>query len=167
MASSGSGIGYSIPAPEAVQVMVSSLADESPIVREASIAALKDIAPLNPLLVLDCCSIVSRGGRRRFENIAGLFEVMSVAVKFLAKESADPPLMTRLAKIVTAEIISSKDFNTDWQRAAGSVLVAIGLHLPDLMVEEVFLNLSCSSASMPAMVQVLADFALVDVHSKA
>lgn len=28
---------------------------------------------------------------------------------------------------------SMKDFNTDWQRAAASVLVAIGLHMPDLV----------------------------------
>lgn len=28
---------------------------------------------------------------------------------------------------------SMKDFNADWQRAAASVLVAIGLHMPDLV----------------------------------
>ncbi|KAL0426444.1 UNVERIFIED_CONTAM: protein SHOOT GRAVITROPISM 6 [Sesamum latifolium] len=44
MASSSSG--NSIPAPEAVQLLVSSLADDSPIVREASAATLKDIASL-------------------------------------------------------------------------------------------------------------------------
>lgn len=75
---------------EAVQILVSSLADESSVVREASMASLKDIATLyslslvvfpylslvsfisyelelyirNPLLVLDCCYAVSRGGRR-------------------------------------------------------------------------------------------------------
>ncbi|KAI8563250.1 hypothetical protein RHMOL_Rhmol03G0098300 [Rhododendron molle] len=62
MASSSSG--NAIPAPNAVRVLVSSLADESPMVREASRASIKDIALLNPLLVLDCCSTVSRGGRR-------------------------------------------------------------------------------------------------------
>lgn len=74
---------------EAVQLLVSSLADDSSVVREASMASLRDIASLyvpiffgisftsyashsynqyllyrNPLLVLDCCYAVSRGGRR-------------------------------------------------------------------------------------------------------
>ncbi|KAI3447537.1 hypothetical protein Pfo_004202 [Paulownia fortunei] len=160
MASSSSG--NSIPAPEAVQVLVSSLADESPMVRKASAATLKDIASLNPLLVLDCCSTVSRGGRRRFGNIAGLFQVMSVAIRSLDKDDVDPQYMAKLAKIAAAEIISTKELNADWQRAASGVLVALGLHLPDLMMEEIFLHLSGSNSALPAMVQILADFASSD-----
>ncbi|GER36839.1 ARM repeat superfamily protein [Striga asiatica] len=160
MASSSSG-NY-IPAPEAVQVLVSSLADESPMVREASAVTLKDIAALNPLLVLDCCSTVSRGGRRKFGNIAGLFQVMSVAIRALDKDDVDPQYMAKLAKIAVAEIISTKELNADWQRAASGVLVALGLHLPDLMMEEIFLHLSGSNSAIPAMVQILADFASSD-----
>ncbi|KAK6126237.1 hypothetical protein DH2020_040009 [Rehmannia glutinosa] len=200
MASSSSG--NSIPAPEAVQVLVSSLADESPMVREASAATLKDIASLNPLLVLDCCSTVSRGGRRRFGNIAGLFQVMSVAIRALGKDDVDPHYMAKLAKIAAAEIISTKEsrgdaaylmphlyfllvlskktyvevclllddimevmikeLNADWQRAASGVLVALGLHLPDLMMEEIFLHFSGSNSALPAMVQILSEFASSD-----
>ncbi|KAL0336932.1 UNVERIFIED_CONTAM: protein SHOOT GRAVITROPISM 6 [Sesamum calycinum] len=181
MASSSSG--NSIPAPEAVQVLVSSLADDFPIVREASAATLKDIASLNPLLVLDCCSTVSRGGRRRFGNMAGLFQVMSVAIRALDKNDVDPQYMAKLAKIAAAEIISpsenniwntltwkvgvlvihsEQELNADWQRAASSVLVALGLHLPDLMMEEIFLHLSGSNSALPAMVQILSDFASSD-----
>ncbi|KAL6496288.1 Protein SHOOT GRAVITROPISM 6 [Orobanche gracilis] len=160
MASSNSG--NSLPAPEAVQVLVSSLADESPMVREASTVTLKDIASMNPLLVLDCCSTVSRGGRRRFGNIAGLFQVMSVAIRVLDKDDVDPQCMAKLAKIASAEIISTKELNADWQRAASGVLVALGLHMPDLMMEEIFLHLSGSNSALPAMVQILADFASSD-----
>ncbi|KAL9150059.1 hypothetical protein ABFS82_12G145000 [Erythranthe guttata] len=158
MASSSSG--NSIPAP--VQVLVSSLADDSPMVREASTATLKDIAHLNPLLVLDCCSTVSRGGRRRYGNIAGLFQVMSVAIRALDKDDVDPHYMAKLAKIAASEIISTKELNADWQRAASSVLVALGLHLPDLMMDEILLHLSGSNSALPAMVQILADFASSD-----
>ncbi|TYJ18916.1 hypothetical protein E1A91_A09G154900v1 [Gossypium mustelinum] len=105
---SSSSLGSSIPAPEAVQVLVSSLADESPMVREASMASLKDISPLNPLLVLDCCSAVSRGGRRRFGNMAGVFQVMAFGVRALDKNDIDASYIGKLAKIATAEIISSK-----------------------------------------------------------
>lgn len=160
MASSSSG--NSVPAPEAVQVLVSSLSDESPMVREASAATLKDIASLNPLLVLDCCSSVSRGGRRRLGNIAGLFQVMSVAIRALNKDDVDPQYMAKLAKVASAEIISTKELNADWQKAASGVLVALGLHLPDLMMEEIFLHLSGSNSALPAMVQILADFASSD-----
>ncbi|PIA54938.1 hypothetical protein AQUCO_00901089v1 [Aquilegia coerulea] len=160
MASSSSGI--SSPLPDAVQVLVSSLADESLIVREASIASLKDIAALNPLLVLDCCHSVSRGGRRRFGNMAGIFQVMAVAVGSLDKEDVEPSLMSKFAKMATTEIISSKEFNADWQRAAAGLLVAIGSHLPDLMMEEIFLHLSGTNLALPAMVQILADFASVE-----
>ncbi|XP_059667544.1 protein SHOOT GRAVITROPISM 6 isoform X2 [Cornus florida] len=160
MASSSSG--NAIPASEAVQILVSSLADDSSMVREASMASLKDIANLNPLLVLDCCSTVSRGGRRRFGNMAGVFQVMAVSVCALDKSDADPPFMGKLAKIATAEMISSKELNADWQRAAAGLLVAIGSHLPDLMIEEIFLHLSGPNSALPAMVQILADFASAD-----
>ncbi|KAL6133487.1 hypothetical protein ACLB2K_065722 [Fragaria x ananassa] len=160
MASSSSG--SSIAAPEAVQVLVSLLADESPNVREASIASLKDVASLSPVLVLDCCSAVSRGGRRRFGNMAGVFQVMSYGVGALDNKDVDPPFMIKLAKIATAEIISSKELNTDWQRAASGLLVSIGLHLPDLMMDEIFLHLPGPNSALPAMVQILADFALAD-----
>ncbi|XP_038883576.1 protein SHOOT GRAVITROPISM 6 isoform X2 [Benincasa hispida] len=160
MASSVSG--NSIPAPEAVQILVSSLADESPVVREASMASLKDIATLNPLLVLDCCYAVSRGGRRRFGNMAGAFLVMSFGVRALDKEDVDPAFMSKLAKISTTEIISSKELNTEWQRAAAGLLVSIGSHLPDLMMEEIYLHLGGPSSALPAMVQILADFASSD-----
>ncbi|KAK8588730.1 hypothetical protein V6N12_023151 [Hibiscus sabdariffa] len=129
---SSSSFGSSIPAPEAVQVLISSLADESPMVREASMASLKDISPLNPLLVLDCCCAISRGGRRRFGNMAGVFQVMAFGVRALDKKDIDASYIAKLAKIATAEIISSKELNTDWQRAAASLLVSIGSHLPDL-----------------------------------
>ncbi|KAI6675717.1 hypothetical protein NL676_003623 [Syzygium grande] len=160
MAASSSGV--SIPASEAVQVLVSSLADESPLVREASMASLKDIAALNPLLVLDCCYTVSRGGRRRFGNMAGAFQVMSVGVQALNARDVDPAFMSKLAKIATAEMISSKELNADWQRAAAGLLVSIGSHLPDLMMEEVFLHLSGPSSALPAMIQILADYASAD-----
>ncbi|GLT34321.1 hypothetical protein SLA2020_088420 [Shorea laevis] len=161
MASSSSG-GSSVPAPEAVQVLVSSLADESTMVKEASMASLKEISSLNPLLVLDCCCTVSRGGRRRFGNMAGVFQVMAFAVRALDKKDIDPAYMGRLAKIATTEIIPSKDLNADWQRAAAGLLVSIGLHVPDLMMEEIFSYLSGPSSALPQMVQILADFASAD-----
>ncbi|XP_077246422.1 ARM repeat superfamily protein isoform X2 [Tasmannia lanceolata] len=155
MASSSS----SHPAPEAVHVLVFSLADESFLVREASMASLKDIAYLNPLLVLDCCSAVSRGGRRRFGNVGGIFLVMAFAVSAMDKKNVDSHLMAKLAKFATSEMITSKEFNADWQRAAAGLLVSIGSHLPDLMMEEIFLHLSGPNSAIPAMVQILADFA--------
>ncbi|XP_076947107.1 protein SHOOT GRAVITROPISM 6-like isoform X1 [Bidens hawaiensis] len=154
--------GNSIPAPEAIQVLVSSLADESPMVKQASMTSLKSLAPLNPLLVLDCCLTVSRGGRRRFGNIAGVFQVMSIAVSALEDSEVDTVYMDKLAKLATAEIISSKEIKADWQRAASSLLVAIGSHLPDLMMEELFLHISAQNSALPAMVQILADFAISD-----
>ncbi|KAM7255099.1 hypothetical protein ACFE04_020340 [Oxalis oulophora] len=160
MASSSSG--PSIPSQEAVQVLVTSLADESQIVREAAMSSLKDIAALNPLLVLDCCSTAARGGRRRYGNMAGIFQVMAHCVHALDHKDMDPAFMSRLAKIATAEMISSKELSADWQRAASGLLVSIGSHLPDLMMEEIFLHLSGSNSALPTMVQTLADFASAD-----
>uniref|UniRef100_A0A0E0K8R8 Condensin complex subunit 1 C-terminal domain-containing protein n=1 Tax=Oryza punctata TaxID=4537 RepID=A0A0E0K8R8_ORYPU len=147
---------------EAVQVLVTSLADESPVARDAALAALREIAPMNPLLVLDCCATVSRGGRRRFGNIAGVFLVMASAVKALDRSDAEREFLQKLAKIATAEIVSSKELNADWQRAAASLLVAIGSHDPDLMMEELFLYFAGPTSALPAMLQILADFALAE-----
>ncbi|KAG0457440.1 hypothetical protein HPP92_022597, partial [Vanilla planifolia] len=149
----------SLPAPEAIQVLVSSLADENPFVRAASLSALKEIAPLNPLLVLDCCCAVFRGPRRRLGSMAGTFTVMAFCCAGHGQGRCGPAFMTKLAKIATAEIVTSKELNADWQRAAASLLVSIGSHAPDLMMEEIFLHLSGSNSALPAMVQILADFA--------
>ncbi|KAJ3682542.1 hypothetical protein LUZ60_015115 [Juncus effusus] len=157
MASSSSS--GSVPALEAVQILVASLVDESPSVREASLSSLKEIAPLNPLLVLDCCAAVSHGGRKKFGNLTGVFLVMANAVRVMDKKDVDPTYMSKLAKIATSEIITSKDFNSDWQRAAANLLVSIGSRDPDLLMEEMFIHLSGSNPAVPAMVQILADFA--------
>ncbi|KAJ6851452.1 protein SHOOT GRAVITROPISM 6 isoform X1 [Iris pallida] len=149
----------SLPIAEAVHVLVSSLADESPVVRESSLSSLREIAPLNPLLVLDCCCAVSKAGRRRFSNMAGVFRVMAAAVRAMDREDVDPVFMARLAKIATSELVTSKELNADWQRAAATLLVSIGSHAPDLMMEEIFLHLSGPNLALPAMVQILADFA--------
>ncbi|KAI4319538.1 hypothetical protein MLD38_033124 [Melastoma candidum] len=158
----GSTSGNHVPASEAVQVLVSSLADESQLVREASASSLKDIAPLNPVLVLECSFNASRGGRRRFANMAGAFQVMSVAVSAINSTEVDSAFLLKLAKVATAEIVSSKEMNTDWQKAASGLLVSIGSHLPDLMLEEVYLHLVRPSIALPAMVQILADYASTD-----
>ncbi|RLN39666.1 protein SHOOT GRAVITROPISM 6 [Panicum miliaceum] len=149
----------SAAALEAVQVLVASLADDSLVARDAALAALRDIAPLNPMLVLDCCATVSRGGRRRFGNMAGVFLVMASAVRALDHSHAEREFLRKIAKIATAEIVRSKEFNVDWQRAGASLLVAIGSHDPDLMMEEIFLHFSGPTSALPAMLQILADFA--------
>ncbi|MCO5564244.1 hypothetical protein L7F22_017902 [Adiantum nelumboides] len=51
------------------------------------------------------------------------------------------------------------DVNAVWQRAASGLLVAIGSRLPDLMMEEIFLQLAGSAVSTSSVVQTLADFA--------
>ena len=48
---------------------------------------------------------------------------------------------------------SSIDLNADWQRAAAGLLVSIGSHLSDLMMEEIFLHFL-----------ILAYFASADVN---
>ncbi|PQQ21438.1 hypothetical protein Pyn_04605 [Prunus yedoensis var. nudiflora] len=63
--------------------------------------------------------------------MAGVFQVMAYRVRALDKD--DPLFMSKIAKIATTETISSKELNTDWQRAASGLLVSIGLHLPDLV----------------------------------
>lgn len=42
--------------------------------------------------------------------MAGVFQVMAFGVRALDKKDVDPPFMAKLAKIATAEMISSKVF---------------------------------------------------------
>ncbi|KAF8404336.1 hypothetical protein HHK36_009219 [Tetracentron sinense] len=89
------------------QMLVSSVGDESSMVREASMAALKDIA------------------------IAGIpFWFWIVAPLFLDDSET---WLAKFTKIATSEIISSKELNGVWQRAAAGLLVSIGSHLLDLV----------------------------------
>lgn len=43
--------------------------------------------------------------------MAGIFQVMAFGVQALQKKDVDPPFMSKLAKIATAEMISSKVFS--------------------------------------------------------
>lgn len=43
--------------------------------------------------------------------MAGVFQVMAFAVSAMDKRDADPPLMSKLAKIATSEMITSKVWN--------------------------------------------------------
>ncbi|KAF8365005.1 hypothetical protein HHK36_032992 [Tetracentron sinense] len=88
------------------QMLVSSLGDESSMVREASMAALKDIA---------------------FAGIPFWFWI--VTPLFLDDSET---WLAKFTKIATSEIISSKELNGVWQRAAAGLLVSIGSHLLDL-----------------------------------
>lgn len=45
---------------------------------------------------------------QRFGKIAGLFQVMSVAIRALNKADVDPQYMAKFAKVASAEIISTK-----------------------------------------------------------
>ena len=45
---------------------------------------------------------------QRFGNMAGIFQVMAFGVRALDTTDVDPALMAKLAKIATAEMISSK-----------------------------------------------------------
>ena len=45
---------------------------------------------------------------QRFGNMAGVFQVMAFGVGALEKSEVDASFMAKLAKIATAEIISSK-----------------------------------------------------------
>lgn len=96
--------------------------------------------------------------------MAGVFLVMASAVRALDRWDAERGFLRKIAKIATAEIVSSKDFNAIWQRAAATLLVAIGSHDPDLMMEEIFLYFSGPTSALPAMLQILADFASAEVY---
>lgn len=91
--------------------------------------------------------------------MAGVFLVMASAVRALDHSDAESEFLRKIAKIATAEIVTSKEFNVDWQRAAACLLVAIGSHDPDLMMGEIFLHFSGPTSALPAMLQILADFA--------
>lgn len=45
---------------------------------------------------------------QRFSNMAGIFQVMAFAVRALDEKDIDPAFMSKLSRIATAEMISSK-----------------------------------------------------------
>ncbi|XP_057860485.2 protein SHOOT GRAVITROPISM 6 isoform X6 [Cryptomeria japonica] len=159
----------SVPRREVIQVLVGALGDESAMVRKAAMNALQENAPFNSIAILDCCTAVFRVGGRKFmelqrfgqggSHITGVFQIMAFTVRVMNEEEIDMALMTKLVKVASSEMTVSKDLDTDWQRAASSLLVAIGTRLPDLMIEEVFLHLAGSAIAISAMVQTLAEFA--------
>ncbi|KAF8392854.1 hypothetical protein HHK36_021093 [Tetracentron sinense] len=95
------------------QMLVSSLGDESSMVREASMAAFKDI--------------VIAGIHFWFWIVTLLF------LEFRKYFSDSETWLAKFTKIATSEIISSKELNGVWQRAAAGLLVSIGSHVPDLV----------------------------------
>lgn len=54
--------------------------------------------------------------------MAGVFQVMASGVQALDKKEVDPPFMTKLAKIATAEMISSKVLSSPSRRKTTACL---------------------------------------------
>ncbi|KAH7352920.1 hypothetical protein KP509_19G069800 [Ceratopteris richardii] len=152
------------PREGVIGVLVGALADESVDVREAATSALQENARWNAKTILECCMKSLRTVRRRvgqqFSHHARVFHVMAFTVRVMDEHDLDIGAMRKIAKLAVMEIISNKDDAASvWQRAASALLVSIGSRLPDLMMEEIFLQLTGSSVSAPSIVQTLADFA--------
>ncbi|GJU56665.1 protein shoot gravitropism 6 isoform X1 [Tanacetum coccineum] len=128
MTSSSSG--NSIPAPDAIQVLVQSLADESLIVKHASMASLKSLAPLG-FTSSSSNHVCKRRGV--FGNIGGVFF-----------KGIGDGIGAGLKRIYCVEMIKA----VIGQRAASSILVASGSHLPDSRVHCVGVKLLAISDSV-------------------
>lgn len=144
-------------------MLVGALADDSVDVREAASSALQENAHWNSRTVLDCCMTSLRTVRRRagqqFSHHARVFRIMAHTVRVMDEQELDVGVMRKIAKLALMEMTSNKDVNAFWQRAASGLLVAIGSRLPDLMMDEIFLQLTGSVVSASAVVQTLAEFA--------
>lgn len=166
MASALSSSTPASPRAGVIRVLVGALADDSVDVREAALVALQDNAHWNARTVLDCCMTSLRTVRRRASQIASyharVFRVMGHTVRVMDEQELDVGLMRKIAKLALLEMTSNKDINAVWQRAASGLIVAIGSRLPDLMMDEVFLQLTGSVVSASAVVQTLAEFALTE-----
>ncbi|KAK9168546.1 hypothetical protein Syun_000686 [Stephania yunnanensis] len=156
---------FVVVASEAVQVLVNSLGDESSVVRGSAMAAIEGIAALNPLLVLDCCFAVSRGGRRVLCNLFQVFYILISATRSLINFECIPNTTTNLCWALSTSsvrIYGMKSDDASAQRRSMLLLYSILTHSSRLlMMEEIFLHLRPNSA-LPAMVQILADFAAVE-----
>lgn len=53
---------------------------------------------------------------QRFGNLAGVFSVMACAVRAMDQKNVEPTYMTKLAKIATAEIVTSKVWKPQLER---------------------------------------------------
>ncbi|OAE30767.1 hypothetical protein AXG93_4876s1080 [Marchantia polymorpha subsp. ruderalis] len=167
-----------------IRVLVGALADSSLLVRDAAAAALRENAQQNAAIILDCCTASLRVGKRVSEkkslccgmlaknyvqrggqfgsHHAGVFSIMAYTVQNMGEEQLDPIFMRKMAKVALGEMTSTKDYTSDWQRAAASLLVALGSRLPDMMMDEVFLQLAGNMIPVYAVVPIFADFATVD-----
>ncbi|BBN19571.1 maestro heat-like repeat-containing protein family member 1 [Marchantia polymorpha subsp. ruderalis] len=172
------------PRTAVIRVLVGALADSSLLVRDAAAAALRENAQQNAAIILDCCTASLRVGKRVSEkkslccgmlaknyvqrggqfgsHHAGVFSIMAYTVQNMGEEQLDPIFMRKMAKVALGEMTSTKDYTSDWQRAAASLLVALGSRLPDMMMDEVFLQLAGNMIPVYAVVPIFADFATVD-----
>ncbi|KAL3699532.1 hypothetical protein R1sor_017554 [Riccia sorocarpa] len=154
------------PRTAVIRVLVGALADSSPLVRDAAAAALRENAQQNAAIILDCCTASLRVGKRRGGQFgshhAGVFSIMAYTVQNMGEEQLEPIFMRKMAKVALGEMTSTKDYTSDWQRAAAGLLVALGSRLPDMMMDEIFLQLAGNTIPVYAVVPIFADFASVD-----
>ncbi|KAJ7528347.1 hypothetical protein O6H91_16G095300 [Diphasiastrum complanatum] len=146
-----------------IQVLVGALADTSPTVREAATTALQENAKESAVTTLDFCITSLRGSKRRSGHLgtyhAGVLNVMAHTVNVIADQELDHNSTQKMIKLALSEMMISKDLNSEWQHAASNLLVALGSRSPDLVMEEIYLQLASSSGPVLPVVQTLADFA--------
>ncbi|KAK6945256.1 DBINO domain, partial [Dillenia turbinata] len=156
----------------AVQDLVSSLADEAPRVRDASIywgipgihfwfltvALLLHVEAFVRFLHFFSQSVIRLFGfeSESWEYCWFVSSYGTCGTFFLDKKDAESSFMSKLAKIATAEIVPP----SFWDYYGG-----LTLRLSSTMMEEIFLHLSGSHSASPAMLQILADFASADGYA--
>ncbi|CAM6090973.1 unnamed protein product [Calypogeia fissa] len=151
------------PRTAVIRVLVGALADSSLLVRDSAAAALRENAQQNAATVLDCCTASLRVGKRRGGEFgshhAGVFSIMAYTVEKMDGEELDPIFLRKMAKVALGEMTNTKDFTSDWLRAASSLLVALGSRLPDMIMDEIFLQLAGNTIPVYAVMPTLTDFA--------
>lgn len=144
-----------------IRVLVGALADNSRQVGEAAASALQEpkLACLNARAILDACIISLRSGKRKDSHHPLVLQVMAAAVEHMEETQLDPAILHKLAKQAVLEMSYPKDIDSDGMAVASRLLVAIGLRMPDVMIEEAFVPPPGTSVPITAIVRALAQFA--------
>ncbi|GAQ77702.1 ARM repeat superfamily protein [Klebsormidium nitens] len=148
-----------------LKVLVDRLNDPSVEVGEASARALKNNAPRHAELIIDCCIMAVKPATKRGDSgplPVLAMQVMAHAVKVANENVLEAALMRDIVHVALTGLAAARALGSPEQSAASDVLVAVGTRMPDVMFDDVMVQLRKGAVPMLFVATMFAEFAEAD-----
>eukprot|EP01116_Phalansterium_solitarium_P016259 TRINITY_DN3745_c0_g1_i3.p1 TRINITY_DN3745_c0_g1~~TRINITY_DN3745_c0_g1_i3.p1 ORF type:complete len:1692 (-),score=828.04 TRINITY_DN3745_c0_g1_i3:272-5347(-) len=143
---------------EIVAALIASNNDSSALVQKAISRALYDIGRKQANLVVSAnCDYFQKNARLEKAHRILLLNVLNNVID-LRRDELAADVALRVVTLALAEMTADKEVVADWQQAASSVLVSLGVRFPDEILSELLKRFAPGAVPHYFIITTLGDF---------